>query len=365
MSNFVDKDRADYLGLDHFIWWHGVIEDINDPLKLGRVRVRVLGWHTEDKSEYGIPTKDLPWAQVLQPVTSASMTGIGSSPTGLLQGSWVVGFFLDGKNAQQPFVIGSYSGIQKPDNTGSSVNVPYNDFGKPLRKNTLINSFVGFRDPNGIYPIEGRMGEPDTNRLVRNENIEWTVVKKKIDEVVDCQTALYGYWQEPYTPYAAQYPYNHVSEYKSGHIFEVDDTPGSERIHTYHKSGTFNEIHPNGSEVHKVVGNEWNITLNDRLILVRGNTTWNTDKLMKIRVGKNLEIEVEGEMRVLVKGNTVMETQGNFLHKIKGKCTVASEGNMLFVAPRIDLNPNGAFAPRIQTFLTKLRSTIRAIFSRN
>jgi len=145
----------------------------------------------------------------------------------------------------------------------------------------------------------------------------------------------------------------------------VDDTPGSERIHTYHKSGTFNEIHPNGSEVHKVVGNEWNITLNDRLILVRGNTTWNTDKLMKIRVGKNLEIEVEGEMRVLVKGNTVMETQGNFLHKIKGKCTVASEGNMLFVAPRIDLNPNGASPSKIQTFLTKLRSTIRTIFSRN
>jgi hypothetical protein len=56
-----------------------------------------------------------------------------------------------------------------------------------------------------------------------------------------------------------------------------------------------------------------------------------------------------------------METQGNFLHKVKGKYTTSSEGNMLFVAPRIDLNPNGSSAQKIQTFLTKLRGTIRKV----
>lgn len=366
------SDVHDYVGLDRFVWWHGVVEDINDPQKIGRVRVRVLGWHTDNKTEYGIPTSDLPWAMVLQPITSAAMTGIGTSPTGILPGSWVVGFFLDGKNAQQPFVLGSYGGVQKPDflkNSGQSQSslpdVPYNDFGMKPKKNRLMNSQAGFRDPSGFYPVEGRMNEPDTNRLARNENVEWTVVKKKKDEVVECDTALYGYWQEPITPYAAVYPNNHVTETKSGHVFEVDDTPGAERLHTYHKSGTFNEVHPNGSEVHKVVGNEWNITLNDRLILVRGNTTLNSDKLLKIRVGKDLEIETEGEMRVLVKGNTVMETQGNFLHKVNGKYTVASDGKMLFVAPRIDLNPQGASAGRIKTLLSKLRSTVKKVFSRN
>lgn len=360
--------RPDYIGLNGFVWWHGVVEDVNDPEKMGRLRVRVLGWHTDNKTSMGIPTEDLPWATVLMPITTSSMTGLGRSPTGIIPGSWVIGFFLDGEAAQQPFVLGSYGGTQKPDT--DEVDVPYNDFGKPIKKNRIMNSEAGFRDPSGLYPVEGRMGEPDTNRLVRNENVEWTIVKKKKDEVLDCDTALYGYWQEPYTPYAAKYPLNHVTESQSGHIFEVDDTPGAERLHTYHRSGTFNEVHPNGSEVHKVVGNEWNITLNDRLILVRGNTTWNTDKLMKIRVGKDLgkgghlEIEVEGDMRVLVKGNTIMETQGNFLHKVKGKYTTASEGNMLFVAPRIDLNPNGSSAGRIKTFLTQLRSTIRKVFSR-
>jgi hypothetical protein len=230
-----------------------------------------------------------------------------------------------------------------------------------------MNYELGFRDPDRIYPIEGRMNEPDTNRLARNENVEWTIVKKKKDTVVGCDTALYGHWQEPPTPYAAQYPHNHVTETKSGHIFEIDDTPSSERIHTYHKSGTFNEVHPNGGLVHKVVGNEWNITLNDKMIYVAGNTTLNSDKMLKIRVGAggggNLEIETEGDMRILVKGNTVMETKGNFLHKVGGKYTVASDGNMLFVAPQIDLNPQGTSSKSITTSLSELRKTTKKVYS--
>ena len=396
----MSDERVDYVGLDRFVWWHGAVEDIDDPLKLGRVRVRILGWHTDNKTNFGIRTEDLPWAQVMQPVTSASMSGIGRSPTGMLQGTWVIGFFLDGRNAQQPLVMGTYGGIQKPDNIkqprreptldevaaalvdvslGNYVgafgspppreedipNTPYNDLNTGKTNNRLMNRDLGFRDPDNLYPVEGRMNEPDTNRLARNENVEWTVVQKKKDSLVGCDSALYGYWEEPVTPYAAKYPHNHVTETESGHIFEVDDTPGHERLHTYHKSGSFTEIHPNGSEVHKVVGNYWDIVLNDRLTLVRGHLAFNADKTVKIRAGKHLEVETDGEMRILVKGNAIIETQGNFLHKCGGKYTVASEGNMLFVAPRIDLNPSGSSAKKINTLLSKLRSTIKKVFSRD
>jgi hypothetical protein len=260
--------------------------------------------------------------------------------------------------------MGTYGGIQKPDKQDGP-QTPYNDLDKGKVPNRLMHKDFGFRDPNNIYPIEGRMNEPDTNRLARNENVNWTIVKKKNDSRNSCETALYGYWEEPTSPYAAKYPNNHVTETSSGHVFEIDDTPKHERIHQYHKSGTFNEIHPNGSEVNKVVGNEWNITLNDRMIYVRGNSTWNSDKIMKIRVGKHLEIETGGELRVLVKGNTIMETQGNFLHKVNGSCTMASDGKMLFVAPRIDFNPKGASSSKIKTLLSKLRSTVKKVFSRS
>ena len=88
-----------------FVWFIGVVEDRNDPSQLGRFRVRCFGFHTDDKGQ--IPTEELPWAVPLQNVTSAAINGIGRSPTGLVEGSWVVGFFLDGERAQEPVVMGS------------------------------------------------------------------------------------------------------------------------------------------------------------------------------------------------------------------------------------------------------------------
>ena len=55
--------------------YQGVVEDRNDPLSLGRVRIRFVGLHSEDKLK--IKTEDLPWAYPVQPITSAAMNGIG------------------------------------------------------------------------------------------------------------------------------------------------------------------------------------------------------------------------------------------------------------------------------------------------
>ena len=85
--------NTDFMGRDGFIWWAGVVEDRSDPLKLGRCRVRCLGYHTDDRTL--LPTEDLPWAHPLLPITSSGVSGIGQSPLGLLEGSWVIGFFRD------------------------------------------------------------------------------------------------------------------------------------------------------------------------------------------------------------------------------------------------------------------------------
>ena len=95
-----------------FNWWVGVVEDRNDPEKLGRVRVRVIGYHTDNRSV--LSTEDLPWAIIMQPSTSAAISGIGSAPVGLMTGSWVVGFFLDGDDMQQPIIMGSLGGMPAP-----------------------------------------------------------------------------------------------------------------------------------------------------------------------------------------------------------------------------------------------------------
>ena len=90
----------EFLGQNQFVWWHGVVEDVADPLMLGRVRVRVYGYHSDDRIE--LPIASLPWAYPMQPITSAALSGIGTSPTGLLVGSHVFGFFRDGSEAQDP-----------------------------------------------------------------------------------------------------------------------------------------------------------------------------------------------------------------------------------------------------------------------
>ena len=72
-----------FMGTDGFIWFIGVVEDRDDPSELGRVRVRCVGFHTEDKTR--IPTEGLPWAHVMHPVTDPSMSGMGQTPSFLVE----------------------------------------------------------------------------------------------------------------------------------------------------------------------------------------------------------------------------------------------------------------------------------------
>ena len=94
------------MGREGFVWAVGVVEDRNDPLYLGRCKVRYLGWHTRDKLE--LPTKTLPWSFPLMPLTSASQTQVGTSPTGPVPGTWVLSFFKDGEDASSVFSSSSF-----------------------------------------------------------------------------------------------------------------------------------------------------------------------------------------------------------------------------------------------------------------
>lgn len=86
------------LGFDGFIWFMGAVEALDDPLKVGRCKVRIFGVH--DKDADSLPTNDLPWAYALVPVTAAT-----ALPNYRI-GDWVVGFFLDSRLAQQPIILG-------------------------------------------------------------------------------------------------------------------------------------------------------------------------------------------------------------------------------------------------------------------
>lgn len=92
--------KADEFIGGQFEWFTGIVKDIDDDLNLNRVRVHCLGFYDD------VPTKKLPWATVVMPVTNASIKENGGNHH-LEVGSWVIGFFRDGPSAQDPMILGS------------------------------------------------------------------------------------------------------------------------------------------------------------------------------------------------------------------------------------------------------------------
>ena len=113
----IPKTYIDYYG-DQMRWFVGTVVDLNDPLKIGRVRVRALGVYDKIKD------KDLPWAQVVVPINQGAHEGNGQY-LGLLKGSQVFGMFLDGQNSQLPMVIGTIP-KEGDDNDKANANYPHN-----------------------------------------------------------------------------------------------------------------------------------------------------------------------------------------------------------------------------------------------
>jgi hypothetical protein len=86
------------------------------------------------------------------------------------------------------------------------------------------------------------------------------------------------------TPYASTYPHNHVYESEGGHVREIDDTPGAERIHERHANGTGYEIHPNGDKVTRVKKDNYDLIYGQQYTHIRGNQSTTTNGGVKVFV---------------------------------------------------------------------------------
>ena len=142
-------------------FWFGVVEDRNDPLQIGRVRVRIFGFHSPLKKD--IPTEDLPWAQVSTPTTSASSSGVGTGNS-LVPGSWVSGIWLDdGEGHQHPFILASVPGnIPESEEDATGVDI----FQQEVRDITFVKNFGdGFRDPR----TEEELKNEPTNKFKKKK----------------------------------------------------------------------------------------------------------------------------------------------------------------------------------------------------
>ena len=173
---YFDKNT---LGHSGYYYFFGTIEDRDDPLKIGRVKVRCFGIHSQ--SSETLPTSTLPWANVITPTTASELI-IHDMKVGCV----VHGFFADGDEMQKPFVTGVVAGLTADGKTSS------------------LSSYAT---------------QQGTRRAAQFKDSD---------------------------PYAGKYPYVHAYESESGHVIELDDTAGAERVHIFHRAGSYVEFTPNG-----------------------------------------------------------------------------------------------------------------------
>lgn len=315
------------MGLDGFKWFVGVVEDNNDPDKLGRVKVRAYGFHTKDLTD--IPTDSLPWASVMSPTNDTSMQGIGKFSK-IVNGTWVVGFYMDAAEMQNPIVMGTLKG--KPSYKDSRFGFSDPNDVYPEQKNS--NSGHGTDKDDNDFTTETQFIESDVNRLAKNEtDLSHTILTTKeegrsktipianSDETFD----------EPASTYAAVYPDNNVIETSSGHIVEYDDSVGTERIHEYHRKGTFYEIDAMGNKVTRIVGDNYQIVAGKEFVNVKGD----------------VNLTIDSNCNTYVKGNWNIQVDGNVTENIKGTYDQNVTGNATMDAATINLNSGTKGAARL------------------
>ena len=295
--------------------YYGVVESRADPKQLGRVRVRILGIHTEDKVL--LPTADLPWATVLS--HDGSNSGLGTTPSFFVEGTWVlVGFFDD--HMQEPYIIGGLPGIPSTKSSNYATE--------------------GFTDPNNTYPVAVNVSDVHENArgsitalspAARDSIRKVSIPSADFDgfEIATVGSNLAvaqsngGTFDEPLVvngTYKPTYPNNHVYNTETGHLLEFDDTTDQKRIAIIHSAGSYQEYSNDGTYVSHVVSKMFEIVSSDKSSLCEGDVIETIDKSLKLKVnrlgasGNNYDIEIgeNANFNIMVRSGALnMNVNGN------------------------------------------------------
>ena len=315
----VERQKHNQAGESGFYHFYGVVEDRKDvEKKMGRVRVRIFGDHTESLSE--LPTDDLPWAQVMLAVTDTP-----NQSHNLWDGTLVFGYYADGVEKQLPVIIGQMgkNGDTTLDPEGAKSE--------------------GFMDQRGSKDCSTTTGKTDASvgintSPVANEGKYGASTQKKIrietlHKIKPSGAILFDY-EEPPDEYSASYPFNRARETESGHVVEYDDTPGNERINIFHRTGARVEMLKDGSVIVKAVKDKHDVTNGDKTESVNGDLKNNVDGMKESQIsgtytllvaGGDLTVEVAaGNLNLTVNGNVNQTVSGNYNAAIGGSYNIAA-----------------------------------------
>ena len=230
--------------------------------------------------------------------------------------------------------------LPEDDPEANTANTPDTIFDPP---ETIVE--IKEADAAESNPSPKKLNEPTNSRLARNYVTGGGppgtggaggrgpgIVGPKKDTVIqNVPVACGGSFSEPPTKYNAKFPHNMVMETKSGHVFELDDTPGSERVHIYHRTGTFIEMHPDGDVVVKSNKTSYHLSMGDFNIYVAGNCNVTAEKSIHMKTKGNFCLEVGGDANFNVSGTLKMEAKGE--SKFYSDSTTTIQGSTVQLNP--------------------------------
>ena len=270
-----------------------IVEDINDPEKLGRVRARLIHY---DGNKKDIPTDKLPWTTVLAPqvgIGAQNVAGAGQSPVGIRPGATVTVLVHD----------------ENPDGTRIAVGaIPVN---AARKKGTITASSLA----GTASPSPGMSG-PHT--------APFETPTKASKEVLPNQPQ--------YATVQGSYTETFSTKSDSGFYIILHDKKGQAFYSLVHPSGTFFEMQSDGSLTTQTRGN--------RKEAVDGEYTLGAEKNIAMFTNKDAQIRVKDGTLLIQAKNIKIEVAENMTEEIgQNKTSTAKQVQTIIGKTKIDLNP--------------------------
>jgi hypothetical protein len=295
-----------FLGQDGFIWWIGVVEDVNDPLRLGRCKVRCFGYHPP-KKDIAVPKEDLPWAVSVHPINTPNLY---ATPN---EGDWVIGFFLDGINAQEPAIFGYLPAIPKASDEYFGAQPRRDSTGNPVRNFLSVAELaesekqVYTPDANVLnYVLSNERNPQAISNLMRIFNLNTLQISQLLG-IPESQALRYfevSKIKDIKVATANSIPSNLIKwESKVGHYFEMSDISSVERVSLQHANGYSIVLNNDGINLNLARGPSFSLLTSNVVTL----TTNSLGSMLKMTPSLNfLELTQDG-------ANVIQTSNGVFL----------------------------------------------------